>query len=87
MQVTQITLQASPSIAGNILEYLNSFSKNDVKIVAKQEVAFDAPLDVKERLDISQMGGILAQYTDRPISDDEIQDAITQGMMGRAYPK
>lgn len=87
MQVTQITLQASPNIIENVLEYLNHFSKTDLQIIATQQIPSD-DLNVKnERVDISQMGGILSKYVDKPISDAEIEEAITQGICQRVMIK
>lgn len=88
MQATQITLQASPTIVENVLAFLNNFSNKDLQIIAKQEITSDDEVFLtQERKDISQMGGILANYLEKPITDEEIQEAITQGVLQRAYPK
>lgn len=87
MQATQITLQASPTVIENVMAFLNNFSQKDLQIIAKQEIITDEDaLLNKERRDITQLGGILAQYVDKPITDEDIEEAITQGMMQRAYP-
>ena len=88
MQATQITLQASPTIVENVLAFLNNFSNKDLQIIAKQEITSDDDVFLtQERKDISQMGGILANFVEKPITDEEIQEAITQGVLQRAYPK
>lgn len=88
MQATQVTFQASPQIVEAVLTLLNGFSKTDVQIIAKKDVLIEAQNDgVKERTDISQMGGILAKYVDKPLSNDDIDEAILQGITQRAYPK
>lgn len=87
MHVTQITLQVNPNITQSLLDYLNNFSKNDLKIITKQEVSVDELCDKIQKVDISQMGGFLAKYIDEPISDKDIEEAITQGVVDRAYKK
>ncbi|TWV83906.1 hypothetical protein [Moraxella sp. VT-16-12] len=87
MHVTQITLQVNSNITQSLLDYLNNFSKNDLKIITKQEISVDELCDKSQKVDISQMGGFLAKYIDKPISDRDIEEAITQGIVDRAYKK
>ena len=87
MQATQITLQASPTVIENVMAFLNNFSQKDLQIIAKQEIITDEDaLLNKERRDITQLGGVLAQYVDKPITNEDIEEAIRQGIMQRAYP-
>lgn len=87
MHVTQITLQVNSNITQSLLDYLNNFSKNDLKIITKQEISVDELCDKSQKVDISQMGGFLAKYIDKPISDRDIEEAITQGIVDRAHKK
>ncbi|MDO5651996.1 MAG: hypothetical protein Q4G13_07695 [Moraxella sp.] len=80
------TLQASDDIIHQVKDFLNQLSSQDFLFIKTTETELTADYSFGKK-DMAQLGGILSAYTTHKISNHDINQAITQGVIDRVYPK
>lgn len=80
-----LTLTAENHIVDSILAIINNFPKKEIVSVKTQIQDDLKPLP--KISNIEDLAGILSPYANGYLSDDEMEDAITEGICERAMVK